>query len=412
MDFEERAYMSDPYRVEFTAKVRKVEPDEQGQSAVYLDRTYFYPESGGQPEDRGTLGGKAVVSVTEDDEGVRHLVAGTLAPGKEVEGKIDSARRFDHMQQHSGQHLLSRVLFERLGGRTIGFHLGEKESTIDLDIEVPAEDDAADVEMKVNLLIWKNIPISDRVVGREEYEKLQRDAAGTPAEEIRSRLPEGTERVRIIEIDTIDSSTCCGTHCRTTGEIGMVKLLGWERIRQTARVSFVCGSRAYIDYAEKHDLLKNLGLVFSSDWRELADRVPEMFEMVKRLGKDRKELIKRLSGYMAAELAVPTDTVKDLDLVKRLFKRDETDIDLKSTAQHIQKMENKIVLFANDVGEFVFACSDGIPINMGEVLKNSITAAGGRGGGGPTFAQGGGGDGAKITDALDEAERLVREALE
>jgi len=315
------------------------------------------------------------------------------------------------MQQHSGQHMLSRVFFERLGGRTIGFHLGEKMSTIDLDIEVPAEDDAADVEMKVNLLIWKNIPISDRVVGREEYEKLQRDTAGTPAEEIRSRLPEGTERVRIVEIDKIDSSTCCGTHCRTTGEIGMVKLLGWERIRQTARVSFVCGSRAYIDYTEKHDLLKNLGLVFSSDWRELADRIPEMFEMVKRLGKDRKELIKRLSGYMATELAVPTDTVKDFDLVKRLFKRDETDIDLKSTAQHIQKMENKIVLFASDVGEFVFACSDGIPINMGEVLKNSITVAGGRGGGGPTFAQGGGGDGAMVAEVLDEAERLVREAL-
>ena len=140
MNFSEQCYLDDPYLVDFSGKVREVEPAGEGLSSVYLEKTYFYPDSGGQPDDRGTLGGKRVVQVSETEKGVRHLIEGTLAPGESVTGHIDWRRRFDHMQQHSGQHLLSRVFLEKLGLVTVSFHLGEEICTIDLEGRAPAED--------------------------------------------------------------------------------------------------------------------------------------------------------------------------------------------------------------------------------------------------------------------------------
>ena len=167
----ERGYVSEPRKTAFTAVVERVEPLDGGTAAVWLDRTFFYPESGGQPADRGTLGGRTVLDVTEDEAGdVRHLLDGPLQEGDGVEGHVDWPRRFDHMQQHSGQHLLSRVILKRLGAATVGFHLGEEVSTI--DVEAPALEPAAvaAVEAEANELVWRDLPIVGRTVDRAAYE--------------------------------------------------------------------------------------------------------------------------------------------------------------------------------------------------------------------------------------------------
>ncbi len=423
MRFDEQAYLDDPYRAEFTSRVRSVEPAGEGLDAVYLERTYFYPESGGQPDDRGTLDGKRVVSVSEDSGGVRHLVEGTLSPGEEVEGAIDWGRRFDHMQQHSGQHLLSRVFLETGRLRTVSFHLGAETCTIDLDGPAPSPETLDAVEERANGIVFANAPIRHRVVGAVELEALAANGGGARDEEragaaavsgavLRSRLPEGVERVRIVEIEGRDRSTCCGTHVRSTGEIGVVKILGMERMKGLARVEFVCGGRAARDYAAKHRLLAALAGSFTTDWRELPRVAAKLGEEARDLRKKYEDLGRELARYRAAEIAAPTGSAGGFAVVKRILESGDAR-SLRETASTIRESERTIVLLAlaGPNPALVFGCSPGVPLDMGELMKSSAARIGARGGGTRDFAQGGGGDGARVAEALDHAERLVREAL-
>lgn len=413
MNFEERGYFTDSYRIDFTARVRDVRTGNDGRSVVYLDKTFFYPASGGQPDDRGTLDGKRVIEVTEDADGVRHVVDGEIEPGSEVEGRIDWSRRFDHMQQHSGQHLLSRVILEMLGARTVGFHLGERICTIDIDIDTPSQDKMDDIEIRANELVMKNIPLQERLIGRDEYETMIREEKDSPAGEVRSRLPDCVESVRMVDIAGIDRSTCCGTHCGSTGEIGIIKLLGAERMKGRARIEFVCGGRAVLDYAGKHRLIGSLALRFSTDWRMLDKVVDKISEETRALRKANEELNRELAGVKALEISKPTGSVGGFDLVMRVFK--DADIpSLREKVMRIREAGGKVILFGTSGPKpgLIFACSPEVPLDMGELMKGCVQAMGGRGGGGRDLAQGGGGDGALVGKALDECERRIREALE
>ncbi len=412
MDFNEQCYLNDPYRIDFSARVKEVESAGDGLFAVYLDSTYFYPDSGGQPDDRGTLGGKPVVAVAENEEGVRHLVQGELRAGAEVEGSIDWGRRFDHMQQHSGQHLLSRVFLENYGLRTVSFHLGEELCTIDLDGGTPSEEKFEAAEACANGLIFKDIRITCRVVGAEEFKEKARGAETPGSKVLRSRLPEGVDRVRIVEIEGFDSSTCCGTHVRSTGEIGIIKILRLEKVKGNARVEFICGARAVRDYAAKHKLLGAVASGFSTEWREIPRIVEKLTEENKELRKRGEELGRELAGFRAAELSRATGSAGGFDIIKRVFAEGDA-VSLRETATTIRQMGKKIVLFglSGRNPALIFACPSDAPLNMGELMKACVAIIGMRGGGGKDFAQGGGGDGSGIAQALDEAERKIREAL-
>jgi alanyl-tRNA synthetase len=403
MNFDEQCYLADPYEVEFTARVREVEPAGEGLQAVYLNRTFFYPESGGQPDDRGTLGGREVTAVSESEKGVRHLVKGELGKGDEVEGKIDWARRFDHMQQHSGQHLLSRVFLEGYKLTTVSFHLGEEICTIDLEGNAPSEERLDEAETRSNEIVCRNIPILCRIAGALEIE-----TSTVP----RSRLPDGVDRVRIVEIEGFDSSTCCGTHVRSTGEIGIIKILGLEKVKGNARVEFICGARAAKDYAVKHKLLSAIAAGFTTGWREIPRIVGKLGDEGRELRKKNEELSRELAGFRATGLSTATGSAGGFDVVKRVFDQGDA-ASLRETATKIREMGNKIVLFglSGQSPALIFACSMGIPLNMGEIMKACAAIIGARGGGGKDFAQGGGGDGARVAEALDEAERMIKEAL-
>jgi alanyl-tRNA synthetase len=403
MNFDEQCYLADPYAVEFSSRVREVEPAGEGLWAVYLDRTFFYPESGGQPDDRGTLGGRAVVAVAESEKGVRHLVKGELRAGETVKGVIDWPRRFDHMQQHSGQHLLSRIFLESYKLKTVSFHLGEEACTIDLEGNVPSEERLEEAERRANEVVFRNIPILCRVADAGEIQT---------STVLRSRLPEGVERVRIVEIEKFDSSTCCGTHVRSTGEIGIVKILGMEKVKGNARVEFVCGGRAVKDYAAKHKILSSIAKQFTTDWREIPRIVGKLGDEGKELRRKNDELSRELAGFKAVGLSEATGTAGGFDIVKRVFAEGDA-ASLREMATKIRDMGNKIVLFglAGPSPALIFGCSAGIPLNMGELMKACAPIVGARGGGGKDFAQGGGGDGSRVSEALDEAERRIKEAL-
>jgi len=401
----EQGYLNDPYMMEFESIVREVVSLEGGRTGLYLESTLFYPESGGQPADRGTLNGREVVNVRESDTGVLHIVEGPFEKGERVEGRIDRQRRFDHMQQHSGQHLLSRVFLDDFGLATIGFHLGEKTCTIDLDGEEVTAEQAEKAERRANDTIFSDIPITDRTVSREEYGEM---AGG----DVRSRLPEDVQEVRIVEIGGIDRSTCCGTHCRSTGEIGIIKILRVDRAKGGPRVEFVCGRRAVNDYAAKHTALSSLAGLFSTDWRELGRVVGKLVDENKSQRKRLTELESELAKHSAEELSEPTGTVGDYGIVKRIFESGDAS-QLRETASGIRDRGEMIVLFGvqGPKPSLIFACSKEVPLDMGEILKASAQVIGARGGGGKDFAQGGGGDGGRIAEALDEAERLIGEKL-
>lgn len=405
MTGDERQYLTDPYRIEFESKIREIAALDGGRSGVYLEETLFYPESGGQPADRGALNDLKVIDVQETDQGVMHIVEGEFAEGDKARGKVDWKRRFDHMQQHSGQHLLSRVFLDDHGLRTIGFHLGERTCTIDLDGESVTEKQCAAVERRCNELIWDNIPIADRTVSREEYEAMS-------ATDVRSRLPEDAEEVRIVEISELDRSTCCGTHVRATGEIGMIKILRVERVKGGPRIEFVCGKRALDDYAGKHAMLSVLAGRFSTDWTELERVIDKLTDENKSHRKRIDELGTELARFRATELSQPTSTVGEYGVVRRLFDEEDAGA-LRETANEVRGQGKTIVLFAAAAPKpsLIFACSEDVPLDMGELLKRSAPIAGMKGGGGRDYAQGGGGSGEGLEQALDEAERMIGEML-
>ena len=229
----ERLYYDDASMCAFDARVVRVESGDDGAS-VWLDRTAFYPTSGGQPFDVGTLGGASVVNVFDDDDGdVVHVVAGAPpALGATVRGDVTWARRFDHMQQHTGQHLLSAVIEHLAGARTVSFHLGTESSTIDIDRELsPAQLTA--VESTVNDAVWRDLPVSIRYASEEEARAL-------PLRKESARS--GT--LRLVSIEGVDLSACGGTHVASTGVLGLVTVVSWERFKGGQRLEFLCGGRA------------------------------------------------------------------------------------------------------------------------------------------------------------------------
>ncbi|MDD3643650.1 MAG: alanyl-tRNA editing protein, partial [Candidatus Krumholzibacteria bacterium] len=317
-----------------------------------------------------------------------------------VEGVVDRSRRFDHMQQHTGQHLLSRVFADAARRATVGFHLGERTSTIDLD--GPAGADLLErVEKAVNELVVRDLPVAQRIVSRAEYE-----AQGAKA--VRSRLPEEALSVRIVEIGDVDGSTCCGTHCPSTGMVGLVKILSAETVRGGTRVEFVCGMRAVFDYAEKHALLQGLARSASTDWREIRAIFEKLQEENRGLGRERDILAKELAGMKAEQIGEPTGSIGPYRLVRRIF--DEEDAGrVREMISKIRETPGTVVLFgiAAPKPALLFACTPGLPLDMGAAMRAAAAVMGARGGGGADFAQGGGGAPSKMAEAIDAAVALL-----
>jgi len=217
-----RLYLDDPYQVEFEARIVEKGMREQ-KPAVMLDQTCFYPESGGQPYDRGWIDGVKVVKVFEEDSQIVHLLEKDVEAGS-IKGKIDWQTRFDHMQQHSGQHILSQCFHELLEAETLAFHLGEDASTLEMDLRKVSDEDIERVETRASEIIYQ-----DREV---KIHSLPEDKVGSlPLR----RPPKKKGLIRVVEVSDFDYSACGGTHVRRTGEVGLIKILRWERIRDNLR---------------------------------------------------------------------------------------------------------------------------------------------------------------------------------
>jgi len=373
-----RIYYTDPACLTFEAVVRRALTHE-GRPAVVLDRTAFYPTSGGQPFDTGRIGHVEVIDVIDDDDEVVHVLSSPLEEGLPVTGAIDASRRFDHMQQHTGQHVLSAAFDRLLGNRTVSFHMGAETCTIDLAMDVtPGQ--LAGVVAEANRIVWENRAVSIRFVSEEE-------AAQLPLR----KEPARTGLIRLIDVDGFDLSACGGTHVDRTGAIGMIAVLATERARGGVRVTFVCGGRALKALETYRDAVSGSVRVLSVLPHELPAAVDRLHGESRDLRKGLARLQERLADVEATRMVHAAETVGHMRLVIRAI--DGWDAaGLKTMAASMSREAGVVAVLVTDVSpcSIVVARAADVAVDAGQMLKALTSTFGGRGGGRPELAQGGG----------------------
>jgi alanyl-tRNA synthetase len=368
----ERLYYRDSYLVDFDAAV--LERADDGRR-VYLDRTAFYPTSGGQPFDTGRLGEVEVVDVVDEGERIAHVVRAPVA-GDRIRGRIDWSRRFDHMQQHTGQHLLSAVIAERFGHETVSVHFGRESSTLDLTTAGLSHDDVIEAERLANRAVTDNRPVT----------VVFEDAAAATG----LRKPSDREGIiRIVTIDGLDRSACGGTHVRATGEIGPILIRKVERVRQVTRLEFLCGERAIRRARTDADLLAALATAHSAAAEELPALLEAQRAELKAGLAARRELDEAVARYRARELyasIAPDARGRRVAIVREAHGPAER---LRPLSQAFASLPQAVFIgIVEQPPSILLAVAQDAGIDAGKQLKSALEAAGGRGGGNPRLAQG------------------------
>ncbi len=385
-----RLYYDDSYLTEFAARPVEVA---DGGLRVYLDQTCFYPASGGQPNDLGELSGCPVVDVLDEGERVGHVLETPLAQSSgELRGRIDWPRRFEHMQQHTGQHLLSAVMMELFGFETVSFHLGSEVSTIDLRTPSLTAEQMLEAERRSNEVVFENRPVSVSYVDAAEAEGLRK-----PSER-------GGE-LRIVSIDALDRSACGGTHVRTTGEVGPVLLRKTEKIRGDLRLEFLCGGRAVRRARADFDALTQVARVFSCSLEEVPSLVDQQQARLREAERTNRRLAGELATRLGAELYDAASPAAD-GFRRHLHRVEAEPLDdaVRAMAQSFISRPGAVFCASSDAPPSVLlACSAGSGLHAGNLLRAALAPHGGRGGGSATMAQGS----VPSKDALEQVTRAL-----
>ncbi|MGM9921263.1 MAG: DHHA1 domain-containing protein [Bhargavaea sp.] len=371
---KDRLYYKDPYRTAFKSNVVR-EGVEDGRPFAVLENTVFYPTGGGQPHDTGKLNGIRVTDVEEKDGEIRHYVEVPLN-ALIVSGKIDWTRRHDHMQQHTGQHILTAAFIETAGCPTVSFHLGRETVSIDLDTEHLIDEQLDAAEKRANEIIMENREIETRWVteGELDHSRLRKAVAVE-------------EEIRLVIIPDYDYNGCGGTHPYSTGEVGQLKILGMERMKKKTRVHFVCGNRVLEQLGKKNQVLKEAMGMLSVPEEETAEAIRRLLNANRTLEKRLQEAEDRLLEAEAQSL------ISGGRLVKAAFS-DRPIADLQKLGRAaVAAREDVIVLLAVRNGsklQFVAARGSEAGYSMKQVASAALEATGGKGGGSDAFVQGGG----------------------
>ncbi|MFF2446774.1 DHHA1 domain-containing protein [Neobacillus sp. NPDC058068] len=375
---ENKLYYQDAYITTFTAKVDKQEKDHSGKWYVVLNQTAFYPTGGGQPHDLGTIENIKVVNVEEIEGEIRHYLEGQLTNINNVRGVLDWQRRFDHMQQHAGQHILSAAFEELLDYKTVGFHLGEEIVTIDLATETLSEQDVKRVEDLANQIILENRPIETKWVTEDElsHYSLRKET-------------KVKDNIRLVMIPDFDYNGCGGTHPKVTGEVRAIKILEWERQRKNIRVQFVCGERVLKQFDQKQKMLLELTKLLNAPESGMIHAVSRLVEQGKALEKELDHNQQQLLTFEARELLAKNEN----GLVCEVF-QNRTIQALQKLARIIIAEDDKTMVFfvSENENRLQLVCARGQARteNMKSVLGAALPLINGKGGGNDSFAQGGG----------------------
>jgi len=396
----ERLYYNDCYLREFDAAVLSAAPDGE-HVKVYLDRTAFYPDSGGQPSDSGSLSGLAVLEIVDEGEAIAHVLERRPETDR-VKGMIDWTRRFDHMQQHTGQHILSAA-FEKAGGyKTVSFHLGSESSTIDLDSDRLGRRQLDEAEDAANRIIFENREVRILFKSSEEANALGlRKATAREGE------------VRLIEVSEFDLSACGGTHVSRTGAVGMILVRKFERLKSLTRVEFVSGGRALRSASADFATLSDSARIFSGAPENLPALISKQSEELRGAIRVREKLIKRMSEFEAKELWNASPEVNGRRVVRRIYAAGETE-EARSLAHALARQPATVALIGVEgkPAMLFFAQTPGGAADMGSLLRQTLGQVGGKGGGSRDFAQGGGFDKSRLNEALDFATSHLEQSAQ
>ncbi len=383
----EKLYLEDSYARTARSRILSCTPLANGNFAAVLDRTIFYPESGGQTADNGFLENHEVLDLIEDENGaIRHIISSALIK-ETVECRIDWDRRFDHMQQHSGQHLLSRSFIEVCAAPTVSFHMGKDHCTIDLDKESISDDNLEKVETLANSIIWQNRKITVRCVSPDDCND----------QDIRKPPPGNVAIVRLVGIEDFDECPCCGTHINYTGELGLVKILKIERIRKSLRVHFKCGQRTLRDYAGKHKLVNLLINKFTTSADALGEKIDKLALENKSLKKTIKKINERLLPKDKNDLLAEAPVRNGMKCIFKIIPDRDSGY-LRSLALSFRNDKKTVVVLASPDGRVVCNASKDIGVNLADYLVAGAESLGGSGGGSGVFA----------SVALPESQNLSR----
>ncbi len=388
----QRLYYHDSYLTTFDARVTSLRVIE-GQPAVALDCTAFYPTGGGQPHDTGALDGVAVLDVRSEGETIWHLLAAPLPVGSLVHGQVDWARRWDHVQNHSGQHILSQAFIETAGALTVAWHLSDNSVTIDLDQTGLREQQLEDAEHLSNQVVQRNLPISARIVDEIELPTLNL-----------RKQPDVDGPLRVVEIGDFDRVACGGLHANGTAQVGLVKVLRAERRGPETRIHFACGQRAIADYSRKHQMVRGLTGRFTCSEDELSQAVERLQAQA---DANFKALRAAQSELVAAEAVRLLATAGSIGLLVGEYPTWDGE-QVKQLALALRGQPGLIVALTGDAGQVLLARSADVVFDAGQTLRSALIAVGGRGGGRPDFAQGA----APTSDAARQALKIITTAVE
>ncbi|HEX8281891.1 MAG TPA: DHHA1 domain-containing protein [Pyrinomonadaceae bacterium] len=406
----ERLYYTDSHLLEFDARVVGVSAADGGRAAVVLDRTAFYPTGGGQPTDTGALGGARVVECVEAEDGrVLHLVEGEPpAVGSSLRGSVDWPRRLDHIQQHTGQHILSQAFVELYAAQTRSFRMMEEVCEIDVELPDPSDERVERAVDRANEIVWGDLAVRVHQVTTEEAGRLP--------------LRKDSEReglLRVVEIEGFDFSPCGGTHARSTGEVGVIAARQWERAKGLVRVTFAAGARALADYRRANRGARATAALFSVARDEAAGAAA-------RLQEEHKTLLRRLraaeeTAAVAEARGLYEEEARASDagepvVVTRLFEGRDAE-SLRRLGSAVAAHARAVALLgaiewgeggAGGAARLVFARASDAPGDMNALMRAACQTLEGRGGGRPDLAQGGGQRVERLAGALDAAAVQLR----
>lgn len=386
-----KLYMENPYLRNIDAKITEKKYRDK-KYYIKLDRTIFYPHlSGGQPGDKGTINGIDIIETIEDNEDIIYVIEENIN-GQDVHISIDWENRFDLMQQHSGQHLLSYCFSKLLNGNTVGFYIGKEYVTVDIDIQNIAESEISQIEYLANKIIQSNFKIKSYFVDEKQLAKL----------DLRKE-PTVNSNIRIVEIDGLDYSPCGGTHLYNTGELGLIKIRKWEHNRSNTRIEFISGNRAFNDYSWKHNFIKEIGLLLSSKDKDILNNVNKIYSQKEELEKENRNLRENLYQLKANEFLLESKSINNINYIMREpenmnFK------DISYISTYLNNNNEKLVqiygLYTDLGGQFFVSRSADLNVNLKEILEDISKEYEIKGGGSPNTVQGG--------SSSDDLEAIIK----
>jgi alanyl-tRNA synthetase len=366
-----RLYYQDSYTSAFDAQVVDYSSDGK---RVYLDKTYFYPTSGGQPHDKGFLAGQSVLDVLDEGDRIAHLLSAPISV-QTVSAQVDWPRRYDHMQQHTGQHLLSAVFMEAYGMPTLSFHMGSEVSTIELGTKELTEAQIDAVESRADEIVREARCVRISFENSDKAQDLRKESSRT-----------GT--LRIVEIEGMDRSACGGTHVRSTGELGPIQIRRMEKVRGNIRAEFVCGMRALRRTKADFRILAQLARESATAPENLPEHVATLKERLAEAEKEKGRLVLQIAERDGASLYSSTVASED-GLRRALLRLQVIDAGARATASaFVTHSRAAVLIIAEKPPAMLLACSPDSGLHAGEMLKEALGKTAGRGGGSAVLAQG------------------------